>query len=160
MLFSLFLLSCKKDKYGLDTVSIVDNNYGYIEVEFNDDMISYNKGDILSVFKNSKKFAIIVEGKGGYNGSVIMIILIENNVIRNIKNVDNDETKEKSESVFSDSYLNQFIDKDIILFDSLVGASKPSSDTDIIYVTSATYSSKAVLNAVNSAILWYKTFAL
>jgi len=139
-----------------DIISLVDDPEGYSKVELSEkELTCYSLGNIVKVYRNGEKYVIDVIGKNGYAGDVEIVVLIENGVISKIKPLKHNETEGKGTRAFDESYLNQFLLKDIKDADVLTGGGKPSDGIDILFVTEATYTSNAVLNAVNTLIVWY-----
>ncbi|MGI6701921.1 MAG: FMN-binding protein [Christensenellales bacterium] len=147
---ALPLSACKEDTE--DIVSLVDNPEGYAEESF--EPFDTDDGSILKVFVKEDRIIVSALGTGGYNGDVKIVALIENGVILAVSGYDITE-KGRGEKAFKDSFLNQFVDKNISGLDKFAGGAKPIEGVDILYVTGATYSCKAVINAVNTIVDWY-----
>ena len=81
--------------------------------------------------------------------------LIMDDEIKAMKGYKIKETKGYGTRAFEENYLNQFIGINLKGKEQLRGGSKPSQDIDIIYVTGATRTSKAVVIAFNILIEYY-----
>lgn len=147
LILSLSLVSCRETD---NIISLVDDPTGYSLIETN---YQCDYGEILEIYSNQSKLVMYVSGKDGYNGDIEIIVLIEDDKIREIVGYDIKETKDVGTKALEDNYLRQFIDIEINR-DILVGGNKPNEDINILYVTGATFSSKAVLRAINTIILW------
>lgn len=154
--FSFILLGCTDKSFNEEIISLVDNVEDYKEITIKeDDSHPYLQGEIEKVFQNKQKYVIYAIGHGGYKGDIELVVLIDNDIITNIKGYNIQETDDVGTKAFADAFLSQFMNRNITELDRFKGGNRPSDRIDILYVTGATYSSKAVLNAINTVIAWY-----
>lgn len=155
MCFMLF--GCTDKDTNNNIISQVDTVEGYKEIKLtSEELASLSKGTIEKVFFNDGKYVVLAMGNDGYKGDVEVVVLIDNDTISKIKGYNIKETDTVGSRAFEDAFLLQFIGKNITEMERFRGDSKPSNNVDILYVTGATYSSKAVINAMNVVIEWYK----
>ncbi|MDD4315778.1 MAG: FMN-binding protein [Clostridia bacterium] len=139
-----------------DIVAAVDSPEGYSAVDISAFESNIGaKSEIKKVFRNQDKTVIYTVTQGGYNGEVELVVLLEGVEISDIKALNIKETENIGTKAFNEAYLSQFTDIDVSEGVTLAGASRPSEGIDIIYVTGATYTSNAVINAINAIIVWY-----
>lgn len=149
--------SCKNNKSEQEKIiSKVDINWTYYqEIATNQEDFDFEKGFVKNIYKSENKIVFLSIGKYGYNGNVEIVLLIKDNKISDIENYQNEETGGIGSKAFNDEYLNQFLDIDISEGNLLNGGSRPNEQTDIVFVSHATFSSNAVINAVNATIIYY-----
>ncbi len=158
-LLSTALFACKSPPVTNDNdiISQVDDVEGYSAV----DISAYTENDnggtqIKKLFKKQNKLVLNTLTQGGYNGAIELVILLEDYKISDIKALNIKETEDIGTKALSSNFLSQFKNLDISTSPELVGGSRPSEDTDIVYVTGATYTSNAVISAANALIRWYE----
>lgn len=114
--------------------------------------------EVKNLYYKDNKYIIYSVANFGYNGPVEVAVLISYNIILNIKGLNIKETEGYGSRAFEDSFLNQFINVNVFDIDLFVGGSKPSENTNIIYVTHATRTSTAITSAINETLNYYKTY--
>lgn len=155
----IFNLSACGDKEYSHIISLVDDTGEYAVIDIKENK-AYPKGHIDKLFVNDNKYIFYIVAYNGYNSDLDIVILVDNHIIKDIKGYNIQETPNVGTKAFEDSYINQFIGKDIRDYNSLEGSSKPNNDYDILYVTGATISSRAVLSAINITIEYYNNHIL
>ncbi|HHU42796.1 MAG: FMN-binding protein [Bacillota bacterium] len=137
-------------------ISLVDSPEGYQKI----DVIKtqYPNGEIRNIYKNDNKYVFHIVSHKGYAGDVEIAFLIMDDEIKAMKGYKIKETKGYGTRAFEENYLNQFIGINLKGKEQLRGGSKPSQDIDIIYVTGATRTSKAVVIAFNILIEYYNDY--
>ncbi len=133
-----------------------------IKLSLSDGGISqgYPDGELRNVFKGGEQYIIHAAGMGGYGGAVELLINIENNTIKKIVKYSAEETPGLGTKAFENSYLTQFYNKDLAEVEAFVRVTTPPADAnEIDAVSGATKSSGAVINAVNVAVVWYRSNA-
>lgn len=98
-------------------------------------------------------YILVTEGEGGYGGSVEMFVLIQQDRIFRLAVGSNGETPSKLSQVINESYLGQYLNKDILALGEfeLNGTGENGVDA----VVSVTKTSTAVNHAVNAAVRFY-----
>lgn len=158
VILAVALFACKAkpiiDDEGI--ISAVDMPEGYSAVDISAFIQNDDGGtQIKKVFKKQNKIVINTVTEGGYNGEVELVILLEQYKVSDIKALNIKETEGIGTKALSANFLSQFDNLDISTSEELAGGSRPSGDTDIVYVTGATYTSNAVIRGINSVIVWY-----
>lgn len=156
-ILTVALFACKTEPVIDDEgiISAVDTPEGYFAVDISAFVQNDGGTQIKKVFKKQNKIVINTVTEGGYNGAVELVILLEQYKISDIKALNIKETEGIGTKALSANFLSQFNNLDISTSKELAGGSRPSDDTDIVYVTGATYTSNAVISAVNAVIVWY-----
>jgi Na+-translocating ferredoxin:NAD+ oxidoreductase RnfG subunit/DMSO/TMAO reductase YedYZ molybdopterin-dependent catalytic subunit len=117
-----------------------------------DSFISLNFPGVMRAYKIDGKVKALISSCVGYNGPVDVLTAVGNNdEIVGIKIIQHEETLDYAEHLESDWFLERF--KNIVLdrFLNLVILDQENPE-DIIQITGATISSKAVVTAVNASI--------
>lgn len=116
----------------------------------------YINGELKNVFQGGEQYIIHCCGEGGYGGNIELLVNIENNLIKKIAIYAAEETPGLGTKAYTDSYLGQFYNKDLIEIQKFALTKNINPQTkEIKAVTGASKSSGAVVNAVNVAITWY-----
>ena len=98
-------------------------------------------------------YILVTEGEGGYGGPVEMFVLVQHDRIFRLAVGSNAETPSKLEQILNESYLAQYLDKDITAIGEFVLNGGGENGVDA--VVSVTRSATAVNNAVNAAVRFY-----
>jgi len=118
--------------------------------------ISLNFPGVLRAYEIDGEVKAFISTCVGYNGPVdVFTALNSSGEIKRIKILQHEETLDYAEHIESDWFLERFLNISGNKFLNLVVLDKENPE-DIIQVTGATISSKAVLNAVNASIGAYK----
>lgn len=141
---------------------VYDSEAGFEAINVDMSSIADNaimkNGKIISVNRpkdDSKTLIIVAEGNGAYKSTLQIITVVTDYKIKSIASYSNQETPGLGSKAFEDSYLNQFLNKDI--HDAMFAFG--SGDFGVSAVTGATKTSNAIKNALNCAVLYFNSFA-
>jgi Na+-translocating ferredoxin:NAD+ oxidoreductase RnfG subunit len=97
-----------------------------------------------------------VISKQGYVNDIELLALLEGTTIRQIKGLNVKESKNYGAKCFNDNFLSQFYGIDLAAAAPLSGRQDNYEDGDILYVTRATKTSRAIITAINAAALFLR----
>lgn len=101
---------------------------------------------------------IRVVSERGYVDEIELLVLLEGATVKKIQNLYNKETPGHGDICFRDRFLGRFEGKDLSAYPVLHGkAHTPVADDEILYVTSATFTSTAIIDAINAVSLFLQT---
>jgi Na+-translocating ferredoxin:NAD+ oxidoreductase RnfG subunit len=128
------------------------NEVNLVENISNDIFISLNFPGVLRAYEIDGDVKAFISTCVGYNGPVdVLTALDSSGEIKKIKILQHEETLDYAEHIESDWFLERFSNIVGDKFLNLVVLDKEKPE-DIIQVTGATISSKAVVNAVNASL--------
>lgn len=123
-----------------------------------DFFISLNFPGVLRAYSVDGKVKAFISTCIGYNGPVdVFTALDDHGEIKKVKIINHEETMDYAEHIESEWFLERFSSIKGNKFLNLVVLEKENPE-DIIQVTGATISSKAVVNAVNASLGAYNYF--
>lgn len=105
---------------------------------------------IEKYYVNGDKKVFKVVSSRGYADKVNIIILLNGTTVEKLVGVDNRETENYGAKCFNERFLNQFRGIDLSVITTLRGKNNNIQEGEIIYVSGATITSKAVIAAVNA----------
>lgn len=126
-----------------------------VEVNLNTFNADITTGALKGVFSGENCYILHTSGVGGYGGDIELFIKISADSIDKIVLYRSSETPGRTPSALSEDYYSQFYDVDLEAIEEYSLIAHAVADGDIEAVTSATKSSRGVLNAVNIAVKWY-----
>lgn len=163
LVFALFGCDNKVDnhKKSINYFEYMLEIVGQKDAEFNEKPLNetqrtlYKKTTIEHLLECGSKQIFYVKGiKEQDFGDVCLIVLVEDNIITKIVPDKINEPHGNGSQCFSAIYLNNFIGLDLSEIDFLEGRKRPSNDSDIIYVSGATYTSKTLIDCINAIICY------
>jgi Na+-translocating ferredoxin:NAD+ oxidoreductase RnfG subunit len=135
-----------------DYPSIIDPERAYEEVALSNDQKTVYEHCTVENYYVSDDYKIFrVISERGYVDEVELLILINGTTIEKIMGIKFKESAAYGAKCFNDSYLEQFIGIDLNEVPELAGKDSPTAEGEIIYLTHATVTSKAIIAAVNAA---------
>lgn len=111
---------------------------------------AYSYASIQNYYTSGYYKVFRVVAKFGYKGEVQLALLLNGTKIEKMAGIDIQETINYGAKCFKDSYLSQFYGIDLAQVTEVRGKAKPRDEGEIVYVTGATVTSTAVLDAVNA----------
>lgn len=142
-------------------LDIYHDDLGFEEVKFESsnadiaDKIDYffkakSKSDVYIAVANSTV--------RGYGGTVQLYVVFEGNQIIKIEKGKISESPGISDQAFSDSLYSKFYGVDLTQINGFIISGSGSDYTEVDGISSATFSSTAVINCVSNAVRFYKEF--
>lgn len=127
--------------------------------QISDDLfISLNFPGLLRAYSVDGRVKAFVSTCVGYNGPVDVFTAFDNQGdIKKVRVINHEETMDYAEHIESEWFLDRFTSVESNKFLNLVVLEKENPE-DIIQVTGATISSKAVINAVNASLGAYNYY--
>lgn len=96
----------------------------------------------------------------GYADEIELLVLLEGTTVKKIQNLYNNETPGHGDICFRDRFLGRFEGKDLSVYRVLYGKDHtPVAADEILYVTSATITSTAIIDAVNAVSLFLQSLS-
>lgn len=131
-------------------INLVDNSgIKYSEVTLSDaEKIANESGKINNLYESGDFQIFYVTAYDGYNGDVEMIVLLEKGIVKALSGINIKESKDYGAKAFNDSYLSQFIGMDLSKIQTIKYGGTPSDDVDIVVVTHATMTSRAIIDTI------------
>lgn len=137
---------------------MIDNSREYSEQTLTEEQKNITDYCTIAGYYTSGDYKVIrVISSEGFNGDIDMLILLNGTVVEKMIGIDIKETDEYGAKCFKDAFINQFNGKDLKTMEPLKGKEDPMSSGDILYVTHATTTSRALIKAVNATSLFVKT---
>lgn len=154
LLFSL--IACGEEKR--DDVSYVDESRTYTEQPLTEEQKTAHRNTTLERYYTSGEYKVFrVTANLGFEGKVTVIILLDGTTVEKIAGVDIKESPNYGAKCFRDSYLERFYGLDLMEYDTLRGKDRPQDEGEILYLTGATVTSKALISAVNAVAVFLHT---
>ncbi|MDD3947090.1 MAG: FMN-binding protein [Clostridia bacterium] len=139
----------------VDYAAYVDTSHVYTEQTLTEaQRTAYPAARIDHYYISGDYKVFCVTAKYGYKGEVQTVILLNNATIEKIAGVDIKESVNYGAKCFRDSYLAQFYGLDLSAYTAIRGKSQPRNEGEIVYVTGATVTSEAIIDAVNAIIIF------
>ena len=112
------------------------------------------QGRVLNAYKSPDGVYVLrALGKGGYGGDIRLLYAIQNDKILKIAVFRHSETPGLGSKGFEENYLKRFYNKNIDSIEKFTLGK--SGGSEIQALTGATFTSNAIINATNVAIVWY-----
>lgn len=148
------LFACgKEDKE--DFCANIDTSREYTEQALDDTARqAYSYATIQNYYTSGDYKVFRVISKFGYKGEIELAILLCGTTVERIVGINIQESINYGAKCFKDSYLIQFYGTNLAEKKVLKGKAKPRDNGDIIYVTSATVTSRAIIDAVNAVAVF------
>ncbi len=135
-----------------DYPSMIDTERVYEEITLSEEQKAVYEHCTVENYYVSEQYKIFrVISERGYIDEVELLILINGTVIEKIAGINFKESAAYGAKCFNDSYLEQFIGIDLNEITEIAGKDTPTDEGEIIYLTHATVTSKAIIAAVNAA---------
>lgn len=150
-----FGVACKdsQDNYA----PMIDNTREYKSVTVTAEQKNIADYCRIENYYTSAKYKVLrVVSERGYGGEIELLVLLEGTTLEKIKVIKADETAGYGTKCFEDKFLEQFYGKDLLTIEPLTGRQDNYESGDILYVTSATKTSRAVISAINAVSLFIK----
>jgi len=145
---SLFLLSCSNK---IDYPSLIDPNNTYEEINLSEEQKNiYPNCTIENYFISGEKKIFRVISERGYVDEINLLVLLDGTTIQKIQGIDVKESENYGMNCFTETYLTQFEGIDLAEIEVVRGKETPYDQGEIIYVTHATTTSKAIISAINA----------
>ncbi len=132
-------------------MSVIGENVAEYQTVGFDKQNKFETGEVSWQMQSGAKSVYFIKAVGAYRKNMDVAILTKDYKIEKIKIYDTQDDRP-----LKDSFMNQFVGIDVLASKQLIGGAKPGEGVDITLVTGATYSSNAVINAVNSLIMFVK----
>jgi hypothetical protein len=147
-LSSLFLVSCSNTP---NYPALVDPDNKYEEVSLSEEQkVIYPNCTIENYYVSGEKKIFYVISERGYVDKINLIILLDGSTIQKIQGIDIKESDNYGMKCFSGDFLTQFEGIDLLTIEVVRGKETPYDEGEIIYVTHATTTSKAIISAINA----------
>lgn len=140
---------------------VYDNPSDLKAVEYSNNSGLSGIGEVQNAFVSSDgTYVLKVLGMGGYGGTIELLYAIKDNKIIKIVPFSHSETPGLGTKGFEASYLRQYYNLNLEDVESLILVKNiEPQDSEILTITSATFTANAIINASNVAINWYRTNA-
>ncbi|MFP4457749.1 MAG: FMN-binding protein [Clostridia bacterium] len=146
----------KKLIIGIAVIAIVLSATILFRDEYSDYVDDYNVNsrlrreenqDIVRVYQTKNdSFVYIVETEG-YNPELILLVEVEQSEVKSLEIISHNETDDYGGYADNEWFLSRFLDKTVDKFELV--KMKSDSKEQIVAVTGATFTSKAIVEAVN-----------
>ena len=157
MILLLSLAACGEEETR-DDVSYVDESRAYTEQPLTEEQkTAYRYATLERYYTSEDDKVFRVTAKLGFKGEVTVIILLNSTTVEKIAGVDIKESTNYGAKCFRDGYLERFYGLDLMEYEELSGKDRPEDEGEILYVTGATVTSKAIISAVNAVALFLHT---
>lgn len=149
LIFStVFLVSCSQTN---DYPALIDPDNIYEEVNLSEEQRNiYPKCTIENYFISGENKIFRVISENGFVDEINLLVLLEGTTIQKIQGIDVKESENYGMNCFTGTYLTQFEGIDLAEIEVVRGKETPYDQGEIIYVTHATTTSKAIISAVNA----------
>ncbi len=152
LIVSVFLAFSGCRPKGINYPPMIDSERIYEEVGLTmEQKTMYPHCVVENCFVSDEYRIFRVVSKRGYIDEIEMLILINGTVIERIVGITVKESEEYGAKCFNASYLEQFSGIDLHEIPEISGKATPSGEGEVIYLTHATVTSKAVIAGVNAA---------
>jgi|SRR6056297_1677018 len=110
----------------------------------------YESDEVLRVYKEEDGSNIFILEKEGYNPGILLLIQLKESKVEKLKILKHNETPDYGGYADNEWFLSRFIGPVVDKF-KLVKI-RSEADNEIVAVTGATYTSQAVVDAVNKCL--------
>ena len=124
---------------------------------------SATAGEVLGAFRiagedgGTRGVAYYVSGTGAYSGTVELVVCVEDGIVTAISVYSHSETASMGGKVLKDENLAKFVGTDLSEMTDYGSSGANDAKESDIYITSATLTTRAVLNAVRTAAYAWNT---
>lgn len=147
-LLPLFLFSCSNSP---NYPAMIDSNNTYEEIALSEEQKNiYPNCTIENYFISGEKKIFRVISERGFVDEINLLVLLEGTTIQKIQGIDVKESENYGMNCFTGTYLTQFEGIDLAEIEVVRGKETPYDQGEIIYVTHATTTSKAIISAINA----------
>ncbi len=139
--------------------------------EVTEDMVSVAEGRVINLSEISSEVlnafevaseegevvavAYYVSGAGAYDGTIELVVYVEDGIVTTITVYSSDETASIGGKVLKDSNLSRLIGTDLTQVTDYSTTTTSEARSSDVYISGATYTSKAVTNAIKAvAYAW------
>ncbi|MFA7664369.1 MAG: FMN-binding protein [Clostridia bacterium] len=130
---------------------MIDSNNTYEEIALSEEQKNiYPNCTIENYFISGEKKIFRVISERGFVDEINLLVLLEGTTIQKIQGIDVKESENYGMNCFTGTYLTQFEGIDLAEIEVVRGKETPYDQGEIIYVTHATTTSKAIISAVNA----------
>jgi Na+-translocating ferredoxin:NAD+ oxidoreductase RnfG subunit len=152
----VFNVACKKEQDNY--APMIDNAREYVGVSISPEKKNIANYCRIENYYTSAEYKVIrVIAERGYAGEIELLVLLEGTTLKKTKVIKSDETPGHGTKCFEDKFLEQFYEKDLSTIEPLIGKEEKNESGDILYVTGATKTSRAIISAINAVILFIKS---
>lgn len=145
------LAACGKEDAVPQYYTYVDTSRDYTQQTLTQQQKdAYSYASIQNYYISGEYKVFRVVSKFGYKGEVQLALLLNGTKVEKIAGIDVQESANYGAKCFKESYLKQFYGTDLAETKELRGKAKPRDEGEVVYVTGATVTSRAVLDAVNA----------
>lgn len=157
-LLPLFSISCTGEN---NYTSLIDPSNTYEEISLTEEQKNiYPNCTIENYFISGEKKIFRVISERGFVDEINLLVLLEGTTIQKIQGIDVKESENYGMNCFTGTYLTQFEGIDLAEIEVVRGKETPYDQGEIIYVTHATTTSKAILSAVNAIAIFVNSYFL
>ncbi len=153
----LFLLcSCSREP---SICELLDTNSTYTELNLSQSQKRLTQYISINALYKSGNSCIFHTStyKGKDYGISQLGILVKNNTITKIIGFQLKDLHNREDVCYSNVYLKNFIGKNLLNMEPLSGDYTPENNADVIYVSQASYTSKAILYTINAVAKFYQS---
>lgn len=155
---AILLCACKNDSKDDDVPKIIDASREYQKQTLSNEQKNIADKVIIKGYYTSGDYKIVnVISNEGYAGDVELLVLLNGTTVEKIMGINIKETADYGAKCFKDVFLSQFYNRDLKTMEPLLEKEDPYSPGDIIIVTHATKTSRAVIKAMNATALFIKS---
>lgn len=141
-----------------DYPSMIDTARSYEAQEVSAEMKNVGNACRIENFYTSGEYKVIrVISEHGYVDEVELLVLLQGTTVRAVKGINVKETADYGAKCFNDRFLSQFIGLDLANIEQLSGRQDNYEEGDILYVSHATTTSRAVIYAINAVSIFVKS---
>ncbi len=156
VVFSFALFACDNAD-NTDYPSMIDDGREYTEVEITSEQKTIAKFCRIENYFVLGDFKIVrVISEQGYVDEIELLVLLEGTTVKQIKGLNVKETADYGAKCFNDKFISQFYGIDLLTSPLLRGRQDNFEDGEILYVSHATTTSRALISAVNAVALFIK----
>jgi electron transport complex protein RnfG len=110
----------------------------------------YEQGEILRVYSEKDGSNIFIVEKEGYNPGLLLLVQIKDSKVEVLKILQHNETHDYGGYADNEWFLSRFIGPIVDKFELVKIRSE--ADNEIVAVTGATFTSQAIVDAVNKCL--------
>lgn len=155
IIFSVVLVGCGEEEV-TDYPAYIDGSRTYAEQALAEEQkLAYSSAKIENFFvaeDGHKVFRVI--SKYGYEGEIEMVILLNGSKVEKIAGINIKETPSHGGRCFNDKNLERYYGFDLKEKGKLTGKPTPLDEGDVVYVSGATVTSKAIIDGINAVALF------
>lgn len=158
ILLLLVFLSVACTNPGYDYPKMIDDTREYESVAVTDEQKNIAEYCRIEGYYVSGDYKIVrIVSERGHVDEIELLVLIEGTILKEIKGVEIKETPGYGTKCFEDKFLTQFYERDLLTMEPLTGRQDNYEQGDILYVTGATRTSRALITGVNGVAAFIKS---